>query len=75
MPFTRKALENKNIRHELNQQSSSPEANQLSELVNQYEESKRKLKSIGMNVGGIFDAELDTAPVIRRHEEEELRLL
>ena len=74
MPFTRKALENKNIRHELDQQSSCHETNQLSELVNQYEESKRKLKLIGINVDGIFDAEVDNAPVIRRHEEEEAQI-
>ena len=42
--------------------------------MNQYEESKRKLKLIGMNVDDIFEAEVDTASVIRRHEKEEAQI-
>ena len=70
VPFTRRCLQNKNIRHEL-QDGDEEKSKQIAEIVEEYEDVKNKLRSLGFKVDGIFDAEIEVAPVIRREEEEE----
>ena len=70
VPFTRRCLQNKNIRHEL-QDGDEEKSKQIAQIVKEYEDVKNKLRSLGFNVDGIFDAEIEVTPVIRREEEEE----
>ena len=69
VPFIRKALENPNIRHEMNGKDGKLE--NLSLLSHQYETSKNVLRELGFTVEGVFDAKIDAAPVIQRRAEEE----
>ena len=69
VPFTRKALENPNIRHELNE--DNVQGRKLQAIYDEYVEQKLKLKDEGFNVEGIFDATIPTAQVARRSTEEE----
>ena len=69
-PFTRKALQNPNIRHELNVSNQNDKSTQMENIVAEYNETKDKLKNLGFRGEGIFDAEIDCAPVIQRSTEE-----
>ena len=67
--FTRKALENPNIGHEMNEKDGKTA--DLSLLSHQYETSKNILREMGFTVEGVFDAKIDAATVIWRRPEEE----
>ena len=69
VPFTRKALKNQNIRHELNEDND--EGRKLQAIYDEYVGEKTKLLALGFNVEGIFDARIPTAQVARRSTEEE----
>ena len=70
VPFTRKALQNPNIRHELHEDNQNEKSLEMEQIVSDYNATKEELKRMGFRVDGIFEAEIDSAPVIQRSQEE-----
>ena len=68
IPFTRKCLENKQVRREINE--TNPQDSKLEELQLEYEEHKDGLKAAGLNEDA-FDIELQVVQQIRRKPTEE----
>ena len=67
VPFTRKALKNKKVRHEL--QETVPLDNKLDKLQHDYESSKSSLKELGFNED-VFSAEIPKAFKIRQEQND-----
>lgn len=72
VPFTRKCLSHRKVRHELGQDNGS-EASKLQEIQDYYNELVSRAESEGLNAG-VFDVSIPTATMSRRISDEDAQV-